>query len=275
MFQLNSYDHHAAIYLLLLERLRLRSISQDGTTKHTSLESQRRRPSSIAEQAMRKLGISSHSQISSQSQQQPPQQQPAPAQQQQQQHQPTQRSDSPVSPRHAAALAAVAGATPSLTDCSLTIDLNTSPLPSPGISTSAMVTTLTLRDTNIREYVPLTSGPLSLPSTHLRESSYFRGSTLTNSGINASTFLLRERDCSSPFIANAGQYGSLVGARENSCLISRENCITPMNMAHRTPSSRFLTSNIDQRIIKQSTEDCRRLLQQVHSLDNFLIQLDI
>lgn len=63
--KLNSYDHHAAIYLLLLERLKHRTLSQDGPnytmsqagSKHPSLDTQRRRPSSIAEQAMRKLGI--------------------------------------------------------------------------------------------------------------------------------------------------------------------------------------------------------------------------
>ncbi|XP_067011544.1 serine/threonine-protein kinase SIK2 isoform X2 [Anabrus simplex] len=67
-----SYDHHAAIYYLLLERLRQHRssfpLSQDSNTSSTtstttssgkhSLDSmQRRRPSTIAEQAMRKLGI--------------------------------------------------------------------------------------------------------------------------------------------------------------------------------------------------------------------------
>lgn len=225
------------------------------------MDTQRRRPSSIAEQAMRKLVLNNHSQQ--------PQPQPvsAPPQPQQQQQQQTQLSESPVSPRHAAAAAIATSSVtvppltlPSLTtDCSLTIDLNTSPLPSPqGVIVSGVtpiLTTLTLRDTNIREQAPLP--PL------LRESSYFRGSTLTNSGINSSTFLSRERDCSSPFIANAAQYGSLIGTRENSCLLSRDNSCSPMVITHRTPSSRFLTSGIDQRIIKQSTEDCRRLLQQV------------
>jgi len=69
----NSYDHYTAFYLLLLERLKNRSMSQEngivsqngssgngGTPKHPSLESQRRRPSSIAEQAMRKLGLGPH-----------------------------------------------------------------------------------------------------------------------------------------------------------------------------------------------------------------------
>nr|CAD7441138.1 unnamed protein product [Timema bartmani] len=57
-----NYDHHAAIYYLLLERLRQHrssfSLSQDGGAGKHSLDSmQRRRPSTIAEQAMRKLGI--------------------------------------------------------------------------------------------------------------------------------------------------------------------------------------------------------------------------
>ncbi|XP_063230133.1 serine/threonine-protein kinase SIK2-like [Bacillus rossius redtenbacheri] len=58
-----SYDHHAAIYYLLLERLRQHrtsfSLSQDGGAvgKHSLDSVQRRRPSTIAEQAMRKLGM--------------------------------------------------------------------------------------------------------------------------------------------------------------------------------------------------------------------------
>jgi hypothetical protein len=52
----------------LLERLKNRASSQDnsiaqqhnGTPKHPSLDSQKRRPSSIAEQAMRKLGLGTH-----------------------------------------------------------------------------------------------------------------------------------------------------------------------------------------------------------------------
>jgi hypothetical protein len=71
--QSNSYDHYQAFYLLLLERLKNRSMSQENaaaaansntqsvsTPKHPSLDSQRRRPSSIAEQAMRKLGLGTH-----------------------------------------------------------------------------------------------------------------------------------------------------------------------------------------------------------------------
>ena len=66
IFQSNSYDHYTAFYLLLLERLRNKNPSTEnssippnnnGLTKHPSLETQRRRPSNIAEQAMRKLGL--------------------------------------------------------------------------------------------------------------------------------------------------------------------------------------------------------------------------
>lgn len=63
-----------AIYLLLLERLRTRSMSQENSSaninqangvqpqqpKHHSSDSQRRRPSAVAEQAMRKSGIAYH-----------------------------------------------------------------------------------------------------------------------------------------------------------------------------------------------------------------------
>ncbi len=231
--KLNSYDHHAAIYLLLLDRLRSRSMSQEVTTtnKHPSLESQKRRPSSIAEQAMRKLGINNNS---------PPQ--------------PTimQRTES-SSPRHNSILTSDR----SLETISSTITSprhTNSPLLTDhsldAIADSRTIETIIhLRDTNIRD-----------PPQQLRDSSYFRGSSVLNSC--TSTLLThRDRDFSSLYLAGTGQYGSLIGARENSCLRSRDNCITPMN--HRTPSSRLLTSGIDQRIIKQSTEDCRRLLQQV------------
>ncbi|KAL0280770.1 UNVERIFIED_CONTAM: hypothetical protein PYX00_001972 [Menopon gallinae] len=52
-----SYDHHAAIYFLLLERLRLHRQDSGQMVMNGKDSSGRRRPSSIAEQAMRKLGI--------------------------------------------------------------------------------------------------------------------------------------------------------------------------------------------------------------------------
>lgn len=54
-----SYDHHAAIYYLLLDKLRNQLVGGDGQTGVR--EVQRRRPSNIAEQAMRKIGRASTS----------------------------------------------------------------------------------------------------------------------------------------------------------------------------------------------------------------------
>lgn len=56
--RLGSYDHHAAIYYLLLDKLRNQL---DGGDHSGVREVQRRRPSSVAEQAMRKLGRASTS----------------------------------------------------------------------------------------------------------------------------------------------------------------------------------------------------------------------
>lgn len=54
-----SYDHHAAIYFLLLDKLRHQLVGGDNQTGVR--EVQRRRPSNIAEQAMRKIGRASTS----------------------------------------------------------------------------------------------------------------------------------------------------------------------------------------------------------------------
>lgn len=56
---MGSYDHHAAIYYLLLDKLRNQLVSGESHTG--SREVQRRRPSNIAEQAMRKIGRASTS----------------------------------------------------------------------------------------------------------------------------------------------------------------------------------------------------------------------
>lgn len=214
---MNTYDHHAAIYLLLLERLRTRSMSQEngmglsnnqlnGTHvvnvhsmkyPYPTLEQQRRRPSSIAEQAMRKLGISNN---------------------------------------HHASLAA-----------------------STEIPLQAMPSLVTLRDTSIREQTPSPSATVSSALHYLRDSNgglYVGTPPLLGSG--------RERS-SRDFHAPYGAYSSLATTgRENSCLLSRDmgpGCCYPPN---RASSNRLLMNGaIDQRIIKQSTEDCRRLLQQV------------
>ncbi|KAF2900538.1 hypothetical protein ILUMI_05649 [Ignelater luminosus] len=57
--RMGSYDHHAAIYYLLLDKLRNQLVSGESHTG--SREVQRRRPSNIAEQAMRKIGRASTS----------------------------------------------------------------------------------------------------------------------------------------------------------------------------------------------------------------------
>ncbi|CAH1164893.1 unnamed protein product [Phyllotreta striolata] len=51
--RLGSYDHHAAIYYLLLDKLR--SQLMGGENQTGAREAQRRRPSNVAEQAMRKI----------------------------------------------------------------------------------------------------------------------------------------------------------------------------------------------------------------------------
>lgn len=117
---------------------------------------------------------------------------------------------------------------------------------------------MTLRETNIREQT--------------NESCYFQPSNLRSSVINntnhSSAFLARDRDCCSPYTNN------LCGSREiNSKL---RDSVATINMSHRVLSSRFLSNSIDQRILKQSTEDCRRLLQQATAIaENRLIHQSI
>ncbi|XP_031635678.1 serine/threonine-protein kinase par-1 isoform X2 [Contarinia nasturtii] len=212
--KLNNYDHHAAIYLLLLERLRTRSVSQDnniglsnsqlnGTqvvnmhsvkNPYPTLEQQRRRPSSIAEQAMRKLGISNnHSTLAS------------------------------------------------------STELPLEPMPS----------LMTLRDTSIREQCPSPSATVSSTLHYLRDSN---GGIFCGTPIHGSSRERSSRDFHSPY---GGAYSSLATTgRENSVLLSRE--MGPNGAyQHRASSNRLLmTAGLDQRIMKQSTEDCRRLLQQ-------------
>lgn len=236
--QLNNYDHHAAIYLLLLERLRTRSISQDSTncivqsgTKHPSLESQRRRPSSVAEQAMRKLGISSNSSHS----------------------RTLATGDTPVSPRHHNSSISTVNTIDSTPHSSVQTLIGPSPMPS----------MMTLRDTNIREQPQQFQKEMGSISSGV----YMRGSSnymMNTTGLNMATFLSRERDCASPYSSSGHQSLGPLGCRENSAIIARSECngTPPINYPYRIPSSRLLASGIDQRILKQSTEDCRRLLQQ-------------
>lgn len=117
---------------------------------------------------------------------------------------------------------------------------------------------ITLRDTSIREQSSLSTKDAN------NTCAYFRGSTFNNnSGYNSSTFSSSRERCSSPFLNGSGasslQSSNLGSSRENDSIILRDS--GPISL--RISSNRFLSCGIDQRIMKQSTEDCRRLLQQV------------
>lgn len=164
---------------------------------YPTLEQQRRRPSSIAEQAMRKLGISNnHSSLAA----------------------------------------------------------------STEIPLDAMPSMITLRDTSIREQSPSPTATVSSALHYLRDSNgrIYGGTPLAG--------LCREqssRDFHAPHVA---AYGSMASTgHESSCFLSRDMSSSGC-YPNRASSNRLLMSTgIDQRIIKQSTEDCRRLLQQVNT----------
>ncbi|XP_058060490.1 serine/threonine-protein kinase par-1 [Anopheles bellator] len=240
--KLHSYDHYTAFYLLLLERLKSRSVSHDGASAGCvvpaagvkspgMLESQRRRPSNVAEQAMRKLAISS-------------------------QH----KADQSSSPKHQQISPALhAGLTNQSSEALhglLTGGSSAPPVALPTIAPGVIM----LRDTSIREQQPV-----------LKDSSYFRGVSYTSSSGFADASLyqlaaLRERDCSSTYLTGTGGTGllpptlssSVAGGRDTGAIVLRESGI----LSNRISSTRLLSSNIDKRILQQSTEDCRRLLQQ-------------
>lgn len=140
-----------------------------------------------------------------------------------------------------------------------------------------------LRDTSIRE-----------PNLPSKDCGYFRNSFgMYGIGNNSPalphtathqlpTTLIASRDCNSPYsaqIPGGGSYqlsgsdissgipgylaasGSIgLGSRESSSggILRESN--------NRLASHRFMPSSLDQRIIKQSSEDCRRLLQQVRCM---------
>uniref|UniRef100_A0A182ILU5 non-specific serine/threonine protein kinase n=1 Tax=Anopheles atroparvus TaxID=41427 RepID=A0A182ILU5_ANOAO len=240
--KLHSYDHYTAFYLLLLERLKSRTMSQEnanavaGPGKPAMLESQRRRPSNVAEQAMRKLAISS-------------------------QH----KADQSSSPKHQQISPAMPSGLINQSSETLHSLLNAPmscgvPSGLPTMSTGVIM----LRDTSIREQQPV-----------LKDSSYFRGVSYTSSSGFADSSLyqlasLRERDCSSTYLTgptgtgllpaslSSNVAGALAASRETSSIVLRESGI----LSNRISSTRLLSSNIDKRILQQSTEDCRRLLQQ-------------
>lgn len=115
-----------------------------------------------------------------------------------------------------------------------------------------------LRDTSIRE---------QLSSSSIKDSLSFN----INSNYNSSNFSSRERDCNSQFLNSSSGLNILpptinnnhmsVGSRDNNAVALRDNLT--VHSTARVASNRLLSGGIDQRIIKQSTEDCRRLLQQV------------
>lgn len=128
------------------------------------------------------------------------------------------------------------------------------------------ISSMILRDTSIRNEQSSSSIKDS------QTSSYFRGSSFntTNSGYNSSTFSSRDGDCNSPFLNSSNGSSNLppfnnqlpsLGSRENNSIILRDTAA--IQHTPRVASNRFLSGGLDQRIIKQSTEDCRRLLQQV------------
>lgn len=239
---MNNYDHHTAIYLLLLERLKPRSLaleannpasasSTSNSTKHPSLEQQRRRPSSIAEQAMRKISLGSSGTAT--------------------------RSDLPISPRHHA----------SVTERNYE---STHQI----LGNTPLMSMMTLRETNIRD--PPTSLQLS-QTINMRNSPSF----------NQQPFMKRDREYYTPFMAVNPQssqmnccYMGSANTRESNSLLNRNSIgdgsssilgslAYANSSSHRVPSSRLLSNSIDQRILKQSTEDCRRLLQQVSYTEKF------
>lgn len=120
----------------------------------------------------------------------------------------------------------------------------------------APLPSMILRDTSIRE---------QLSSSSIKDSSSFN----SNSGYTSSTFSSRERENGSAFLSSGSNsltpcnnLLSSLGSRDNNSIIIRD-CTPIHNAASRIGSNRFLSGNLDQRIIKQSSEDCRRLLQQV------------
>ena len=163
------------------------------------------------------------------------------------------RSDLPLSPRHHASIASNNRSSETISSIMQT------PIPS-----------MILRDTSIRE-----QSSSSIKDS--QSSSYFRGSSYNTNNSSFNSYSSREPDCSSPFsgsngsnnlsssfaIPNNGQLS--LGSKESSSIILRDNNVaTIQHSSPRVASNRFLSGGLDtQRIIKQSSEDCRRLLQQV------------
>lgn len=129
---------------------------------------------------------------------------------------------------------------------------------------------ITLRDTSIRNE----TSSLALKDARAEGSTYFR-SNFTNSGVNATTQQLpttligANREAYS--LAPDYTYGPS-GGHFGSVLRDTGNLPPPPT---RLASNRFLASGLDQRILKQSTEDCRRLLQQVCLKCHYYVYLNL
>lgn len=213
--QNNSYDHYTAFYLLLSERLRNKDKEVlNGICKQ---DTQKRRPSSIAEQAMRKLTIVSNQRYwkiyanecylninilpigyiyFSDFRSEPP----------------------PISPRHV---------TSHLSSETLT-------------SLHSPFHSIILRDSSIREQ----STALSLED---------------NLSLNVGMDMNRYANIYNNAPPHIHQASIQMSLRDSTTSVFRD----PSVSSSFTDSNRFLINGLDQRIIKQSSEDCRRLLQQV------------
>ncbi|CRK93333.1 CLUMA_CG006874, isoform A [Clunio marinus] len=219
--KMNNYDHYTAFYLLLLERLKNKDIvgTQNNTTpKHPTLDSQRRRPSSIAEQAMRKLGLGPH-----------------------------QRSELPISTRHQMS----------------NVSNNRSSEAISSIIQTPM-SSMTLRDTiSTRDQSPSTS-----LMKNSQTSSYFHSFSNNNNNNNRSGHLAFSNNVVTNSTMNCNNSLSLESReRENNSLVLRESGVQ-LHPSRMSSCNRFVSGGLDQRIIKQSTEDCRRLLQQAIAVVN-------
>ncbi|XP_055840590.1 serine/threonine-protein kinase SIK2 isoform X2 [Episyrphus balteatus] len=247
----NCYDHIAAIYLLLQDRVRTRSSPQDSTnynpnqknSKHplsttaTSTESQRRRPSTIAEQALRKLALSGAGPNLGNS---------------------FYGRETPISPRHHQKSQQqqnhqyVLSADRANCSASVLLSSTSSCYNDHGIPL--------LREAIIRDQVSPAPSRCSNVK-QLQRGSYLYNSTNSNnhchnssnklSSATTSAFLARERECSSPYSVSSNH-----GLRENNAF------------AMRDPLCNRLACNLDQRILKQSSDDCRRLLRQATAISD-------
>ncbi|XP_055389182.1 serine/threonine-protein kinase par-1 isoform X3 [Condylostylus longicornis] len=337
----NSYDHIAAIYLLLQDRVRTRSLSQDNTNsishmtstsnlsmglgvvhpnaitnssgstvvgaisnqvgKHPhALDSQRRRPSTIAEQAMRKLGLNSiganlHTASGAVSRD---------------------GRETSLSPRHhhhhhhqhhqnhhhIQNTAISSSSNNDRGSCMLGSVMLGTNLSGYDHNSMMLVPTgmIPLRDTNIREQTShynrdincttnigsggnvITSGGngSSIIGGVSHHHQYYRGSLMYNNNssssspsnnikltaIPSSAFLAtRERECNSPYSGGNSASGS---GSNVTPLLRESNSYLSRDLSHRVPSNRLLSCGIDQRILKQSSEDCRRLLQQATAISD-------